>query len=91
MNVIKRLEFELAYCDVTVKHFSHYATETRIAEWFRKCDEDKIIAVIITMPGLRGSCDFGVFSHIDVHHIISQIFTIFGSCIYERHRFSYQI
>ena len=29
VNVIVRLEFELAYFEVTVQHFSPYATETR--------------------------------------------------------------
>ena len=28
MNLIARLEFELAYYDVTVQHVSHYATGT---------------------------------------------------------------
>ena len=28
MNVIERLEFELAYLEVAVQHFSHYATGT---------------------------------------------------------------
>ena len=28
MNVIERLEFELAYSDVTVLHVSHYTTDT---------------------------------------------------------------
>ena len=31
VNVLLRQEFELAYDDVTVKHVSHYATET--SDW----------------------------------------------------------
>ena len=30
LNVIERLEFELAYFEATVQHFSYYATGTRI-------------------------------------------------------------
>ena len=28
VNIIARLEFELAYCDIAIQHVSHYATET---------------------------------------------------------------
>ena len=31
MNIVAQLDFELAYYNVTVQHFNHYATETPLA------------------------------------------------------------
>ena len=35
MNVIARMEFELAYFEAEVQHFNHYATKTLSDQIFR--------------------------------------------------------